>query len=193
MKNKFSLVCIKIMLTFFIGALIFSSCSDEEIAVNNEERIISTFYYNAISDTTGTLNVIDSAIVDGVIKLTLAAGDNNKIERGDSVHFYYIGAILNSTGVKNFLNPSNVFMTNIDSIATQCKLDGMVGIGEERGIAGKNHYIKGLDIGLTMMNEYENALVFFPSQLAYGNNSVGAVPAGSPLIFQIIITKIKKN
>lgn len=189
--SKYGLVCIKIMLMFFIGTMIFSSCSDEKISVNSEEQIISTFYRNAISDT--TLNVIDSAIVDGVIKLTRAAGNSNKVEKGDTVYFYYIGAILNSPNVSNYMNTSNVFVTNIDTVAIQCKLDGMVGLGEERGIAGKNHYIKGLDIGLTMMNEYENALIFFPSKMAYGNNSVGTIPAGSPLIFQIIITKIKKN
>ena len=176
---------------FCLGNVVFSSCSDEKISVNSEEQIISTFYRNAISDT--TLNVIDSAIVDGVIKLTRAAGNSNKVERGDSVHFYYIGAILNSTSVSSYMNTSNIFVTNIDTVAIQCKLDGMVGLGEERGIAGKNHYIKGLDIGLTMMTEYENALIFFPSKMAYGNNSVGTIPAGSPLIFQIIITKIKKN
>jgi len=42
------------------------------------------------------------------------------------------------------------------------------------------------------MSEYENALLVFPSKLAYGNNSIGAIPANSPLIFRIIITKIKK-
>ena len=190
-KNKYSLVCIKIILMVFIGTVIFLSCSNEDAAVNNEEQVISTFYRNAISDA--TLNVIDSVIVNGVIKLSLAAGNSNKIEKGDSVRFYYIGGILNSSNTINLLNSSNVFATNIDSVAIDYKLYGMVGTGEERGIAGKNHYIKGLDIGLTMMNEYEIALLCFPSQLAYGNNFICTVPAATPLIFLIIITKIKKN
>ncbi|MDR2064606.1 MAG: FKBP-type peptidyl-prolyl cis-trans isomerase [Prevotellaceae bacterium] len=182
------------MLIFIFAALILSACSSEETVVNTEDRLISTFYNNAISDTTGHITVADSAIVDGVVKLSLDTGNSsNKITPGDSVNFYYIGAILNSTSVNNYINTTNVFTTNIDSIAIKCGLAGMTGKGVEKGIAGKNNYIKGLDMGLTMMNEYENALIFFPSQLAYGNSSVGAVPANSPLIFQIIITKIKKN
>ncbi|MDR1553732.1 MAG: FKBP-type peptidyl-prolyl cis-trans isomerase [Prevotellaceae bacterium] len=184
----------KNMLVFIASVLMFAACSNEETVVNTEDRLLSTFYSNAISDTTGQINVVDSAIVNGVIKLSLNTGNsNNKIEQGDSVNFYYIGAVLNSTDISNFINTTNVFTTNIDSIAVKCGLAGMIGKGVEKGIAGKNHYIKGLDTGLTMMNEYENALILFPSQLAYGGNPVGAVPANSPLIFQIIITKIKKN
>ncbi|MDR2127184.1 MAG: FKBP-type peptidyl-prolyl cis-trans isomerase [Prevotellaceae bacterium] len=179
---------------FIFAMVMFAACSNEETVVNVEDRLISTFYNNAISDTTGYINVADSTITDGVIKLSLNIGNiNNKTEPGDSVYFYYTGAVLNSTNVNNYLNTANVFTTNIDSIAIKCGLDGMTGKGVEKGIAGKNHYIKGLDTGLTMMNEYENALIIFPSHLAYGGNPVGAVPANSPLIFQIIITKIKKN
>ncbi|MDR1347781.1 MAG: FKBP-type peptidyl-prolyl cis-trans isomerase [Prevotellaceae bacterium] len=180
--------------TFIFAALMFVACSNEETVLNTEDRLISTFYNNAISDTTGQLNVVDSAMTDGVIKLSLYAGNaNNKIERGDSVYFYYIGAILNSPGINNYFNTANIFTTNIDSVALKCGLAGMTGKGIEKGVAGRNHYIKGLDIGLTMMYEHENALIFFPSQLAYGNNTTGAVPTNSPLIFQIIISEIKKN
>lgn len=182
------------MLIFIFAALIFAACSNEETVVNTEDRLISTFYNNAISDTTGHINITDSAIVNGVVKLSFNIGNsNNKIEQGDSVNFYYIGAILNSTDISNYMNSANVFTTNIDSIAVKYSLAGMTGKDVEKGIAGKNYYIKGLDTGLTMMNEHENALILFPSQLAYGSNTVGAVPANSPLIFKIIITKIKKN
>jgi hypothetical protein len=187
-------VKIKELLIFIFAALIFTACSNEETVTNVEDILISTFYNNAISDTTGHINVADSAVVDGVVKLSLDIGNgSNKIMPGDSVNFYYIGAILNSTSVTNYINVTNVFTTNIDSIAIKCGLAGMTGKGVEKGIAGKNHYIKGLDMGLTMMNEYENALIIFPSQLAYGDSPVGAVPANSPLIFQIIVIKIKKN
>ncbi|MDR3286140.1 MAG: FKBP-type peptidyl-prolyl cis-trans isomerase [Prevotellaceae bacterium] len=183
-----------ILSKILVFAVLFYACSDEQIVVNTEEKTISTFYINAISDTTGKMNIVDSAILDGVIKLSFDVGNiNNKIEQGDSVNFYYIGAILNNTTITNYINTDNVFVTNIDSIAQKCGIEGMIGRGEEKSIAGKNNYIKGLDIGLTMMNEYENALIFFPSRLAYGDNRIGAVPAGSPLIFQIIVTKIKKN
>lgn len=179
---------------FIFAVLMFVACSNDETVLNTEDRLISTFYNNAISDTTGQLNVVDSAMTDGVVKLSLYAGNaGNKIEQGDSVQFYYIGAVLNSTGVNNYFNTSNIFTTNIDSVALKCGLAGMTGKGIEKGVAGRNHYIKGLDIGLTMMNEHENALIFFPSRLAYGDNATGTVPANSPLIFQIIIAGIKKN
>jgi len=183
----------KILMFFLAITVLFASCSDEQTVINTEEKAILTFYNNAISDTTGTMNIVDSAIVDGVIKLSFNIGNGNEIDAGDSVYFYYIGAVLNSTNINNYINTSNVFVTNIDSIAVQCQLQGMVGRGIEKGIAGKNHYIKGMDIGLTMLNEYEDALIFFPSRLAYGGNSIGTVSGNSPIIFRIIVTKIKKN
>lgn len=176
-----------------IGSFVFSACSNEQITANNEEQLIATFYHNTIADTTGKINVIDSVISDGIIKLSITAGNDSSIEQGDSVYFYYIGRVLNSSNISEIWDTTNVFATNIDSVAIKCGLAGMIGQSEEQGIAGKNHYIKGLDIGLTMMNEQEEAFLLFPSKLAYGNNLVGTIPANSPLIFQIKITKIKKN
>jgi hypothetical protein len=183
----------KTLMLFLSAMILFTACSDEETVTNTEDRMILTFYKNAISDTTGTMNIVDSAIVDGVIKLSFDTGNGNVIDAGDSVYFYYIGAALNSTSISNYINTDNVFVTNIDAVAVQCQLQGMVGRGVEKGIAGKNHYIKGLDIGLTMMNDEEDALIFFPSQLAYGGKQIGNAPANSPVIFRILIVKIKKN
>lgn len=169
-------------------ATIFTACTNDDETVNREDAILSSFWSNQLRGDTATQYIVDSVVVDEVYKLSYDLGNqSNKIEAGDSVFFYFVGGTLSAAGMNQLVT------TNIDSIAAEYGLTGMIGRGIERGIAGKNHYIKGLDQGLTMMNDGEHSIVFFPSSKAYGDNRLGVVPTNTPLIFEIIIIGIKKN
>nr|WP_087024371.1 FKBP-type peptidyl-prolyl cis-trans isomerase [Thaumasiovibrio subtropicus] len=50
--------------------------------------------------------------------------------------------------------------------------------------------IKGWTEGLQYMVEGEKVRLFIPANLAYGNRGVGAIPAGSMLIFDVELIKI---
>ncbi|CCQ12498.1 FKBP-type peptidyl-prolyl cis-trans isomerase / Macrophage infectivity potentiator [Pseudoalteromonas luteoviolacea B = ATCC 29581] len=51
--------------------------------------------------------------------------------------------------------------------------------------------IAGWTEGLQLMKEGEKVRFFIPSQLAYGNRGVGAIPAGSLLIFDVELLKVE--
>ncbi|MGF1714304.1 FKBP-type peptidyl-prolyl cis-trans isomerase [Photobacterium chitinilyticum] len=73
-------------------------------------------------------------------------------------------------------------------------LDGTVfDSSVERGESiqfGLGQVIKGWTEGLQLMVEGEKTRLFIPSELAYGNRSVGSIPAGSVLIFDVELIKI---
>lgn len=54
-----------------------------------------------------------------------------------------------------------------------------------------NQVIKGWTEGLQLMTVGEKVRFFIPSDLAYGNRSVGKIPAGSLLIFDVELLNIK--
>jgi peptidylprolyl isomerase len=54
-----------------------------------------------------------------------------------------------------------------------------------------NRVIKGWTEGLQLMVVGEKTRFFIPSELAYGNKSAGAIPAGSTLIFDVELLAIK--
>ncbi|AJR08142.1 FKBP-type peptidyl-prolyl cis-trans isomerase [Photobacterium gaetbulicola] len=55
---------------------------------------------------------------------------------------------------------------------------------------GLNQVIKGWTEGLQLMVEGEKTRFFIPAELAYGNRSIGAIPPGSVLIFDVELFKI---
>ncbi|WP_428452281.1 FKBP-type peptidyl-prolyl cis-trans isomerase [Photobacterium kasasachensis] len=55
---------------------------------------------------------------------------------------------------------------------------------------GLGQVIKGWTEGLQLMVEGEKTRLFIPAELAYGNRSVGSIPAGSVLIFDVELIKI---
>ncbi|AFL68073.1 FKBP-type peptidyl-prolyl cis-trans isomerase [Sulfurospirillum barnesii] len=52
--------------------------------------------------------------------------------------------------------------------------------------------IDGLQEGLMLMSEGEKAKIVIPSELAYGNADVQAIPAGSTVIFEVELIKVLK-
>jgi len=55
---------------------------------------------------------------------------------------------------------------------------------------GLNQVIPGWTEGVQLMVEGQKTRFYIPSQLAYGNRSVGRIPAGSVLIFDVELIKI---
>lgn len=55
---------------------------------------------------------------------------------------------------------------------------------------GLNQVIPGWTEGVQLMVEGEKTRFYIPSNLAYGNRSVGRIPAGSVLIFDVELIKI---
>ncbi|MDR1006296.1 MAG: FKBP-type peptidyl-prolyl cis-trans isomerase [Bacteroidales bacterium] len=94
-------------------------------------------------------------------------GDGAMPKATDTVHVHYHGTLLNG----------NVF-------------DSSVQRGEPISFP-LNQVIAGWTEGLQLMKKGSKYRLFIPSHLAYGDQSVGSIPAGSTLIFDVELLDIK--
>ncbi|MDR1725049.1 MAG: FKBP-type peptidyl-prolyl cis-trans isomerase [Bacteroidales bacterium] len=94
-------------------------------------------------------------------------GDGKKPKTTDNVHVHYHGTLING----------NVF-------------DSSVQRGEPISFP-LNQVIAGWTEGLQLMSVGSKYRLFIPSHLAYGDQSVGTIPAGSTLIFDVELLDIK--
>ncbi len=124
----------------------------------------------------GTEFLANNQLIEGVQVLpsglqyqVLNAGTgNNHPGPTDSVKVHYHGTLLDGT----------VFDSSVDR-------------GEPISF-GLNQVIKGWTEGLQLMVVGEKARLFIPSELAYGNRSVGKIAPGSTLIFDVELLEINK-
>ncbi|MDR0790187.1 MAG: FKBP-type peptidyl-prolyl cis-trans isomerase [Bacteroidales bacterium] len=109
--------------------------------------------------------VVETA--SGLQYKVLTEGKGAKPKATDTVHVHYHGTLING----------DVF-------------DSSVQRGEPISFP-LNQVIPGWTEGLQLMNVGSKYRLFIPSNLAYGNQNMGAIPAGSTLIFDVELLDIK--
>ncbi|GAA4433997.1 hypothetical protein GCM10023188_24420 [Pontibacter saemangeumensis] len=157
-------------LLFFVALGAFTSCEEEYKPFDpvkqreTDEQLIQEYLKN---------NNVDMAAVtrtnSGLYYLKLEEGTGAKVESGDNVEVKYKGWLLNGTE----------FDSNYDSTKP---FEFMV---------GAQQVIAGWDEGLQLMHEGENARLYIPSRLGYGQRPAGTIPANSVLVFDVEIVDIK--
>lgn len=95
-------------------------------------------------------------------------GEGQEVTGGDYVTVHYVGTLENGTKFDSSLDRGQSFKTRI-------------GVGQ---------VIEGWDMGIPGMKVGGKRKLTIPSKLAYGDNSVGSIPAGSTLIFEIELLSI---
>lgn len=149
------------------AALLLALACESEIREinNNQEKYIDDYISSKLSE----YDVVRS---EGVSRVTVAEGVPGApvLERGDSAYLYYAGYIFGQSG------PAGQFV--LDS--------GMVRVGS-------GDLIDGLDRGLPGARQGEEVLLLFTADDGFGNRSVGLVPENSALMFDIIVSTIKKK
>lgn len=93
----------------------------------------------------------------------LQVGDGNEVHSGDYIVIHYTGTLLNGQKFDSSYDRGTPFKTRI-------------GVGE---------VIDGWDMGVLGMKVGGKRKLVIPPQLAYGDNSVGDIPAGSTLVFEV--------
>lgn len=151
------------------GLTALLSCTAESIkeSLLQQEKNIES-YINTLKNNTD--NPVDTVYnLNGVYRVVLEAGAGEGAAAGDSVVFAY-EACLFSSGK-----------------------GAMYDAGDENGTLGSGSYFAGLETGLTGMLTGEHALVIFAGDKGYGNVAIGVVPANSPLIFEIWMSRVVKQ
>ncbi len=90
-------------------------------------------------------------------------GEGNEVKSGDYIIIHYQGTLLNGQKFDSSYDRGAPFRTRI-------------GVGD---------VIDGWDMGVLGMKVGGKRKLIIPPQLAYGNNSVGDIPPGSTLVFEV--------
>ena len=156
----------RLCLCLAAALLLALSCESEVREANiNQNKYIDDYI---------TKNYSDKEIVryEGVVRVVLANNlpVSTAIEPGDSAYIHYIGYTFGQNG------PESRFTAD----------SAMVRVG-------KGQLVTGLDRGLIGARLGQEALILFPAQLGYGKQGVGLVPENTALLFDVLVTEIKKN
>ncbi len=99
----------------------------------------------------------------------LKVGEGDEVHSGDYITIHYLGTLENGQKFDSSYDRGQPFKTRI-------------GVGE---------VIAGWDMGVVGMKVGGKRKLTIPPELGYGNQSVGSIPAGSTLIFEVELLGIE--
>lgn len=151
------------LILFAALALILASCESE-----NALELVNQ---EAAIDGYITSHYADNTIVrnEGSNRVILTAGSGSQIAAGDTVDMQLDGYVFSNGPGTQFLS-ENV-----------------------RSVVGKGKLLTGLDSGLIGVQSGEQCVILFSAKYGYYDESVGVVPAMSPLIFTVVVNEIVKS
>lgn len=179
MKNKWIAFA-----SLLIGAISVVSCIDpdqtqEVIFQKDKEAIEAYLVENPIT------SVKEYSEPQEAIYMFWQVSTNSEINsllRLDTVTVNYSGKLLSNqmfdSSIEQVAKDNGIFDPNRNYIPLKFPL-------------GNGFAISGFEFAISLMREGEKATVIFPSRLGYGNQPQGPVPANSPLIFEIDLTRVK--
>lgn len=175
-------------LILLAASITLVACEKDKEAENisSQETTINSYWDRV--EVNGT-TVFEKKVVDDIYRIVLQEGDKQGIAAGDTVSFYYTGAILTANG----LETSNIFDTNKADVAKGLGLSNADQLKVCEDVVGEGRFIDGLDKGLLLMSKGETAQIIFTSKHGYGNDASSIIPKYSPIIFEITIADVKKQ
>jgi FKBP-type peptidyl-prolyl cis-trans isomerase FklB len=108
--------------------------------------------------------------------------ERNTLSRVDTVRINYTGKTL--TG--------KIFDTSIEQVAKDNNIFDPARSYQPISLV-ISRFIPGFQAAVSMMHPGEKAKVIFPSQLGYGAEAVGDIPANSPLMFELELIQVAKG
>lgn len=151
------------LILFAALALALASCESE--------KALELVNQEAAIDKYISARYADNTIVrnEGANRVVLTAGTGAELAAGDTVDMQLDGYVFSNGPGTQFLS-ENV-----------------------RCAVGKGKLLKGLDSGLIGVQAGEQSLILFSAKYGYYDESVGVVPAMSPLIFTVVVNEIVKS
>ena len=120
------------------------------------------------SELTKNTNM-DSVDVKGLKIEDIKVGTGKEVKSGDTVVIHYLGTLTDGTKFDSSYDRGKPFETQI----------------------GTGRVIKGWDLGVVGMKVGGKRKLTIPSDLGYGNQAVGSIPANSTLIFEVELIDVK--
>jgi FKBP-type peptidyl-prolyl cis-trans isomerase len=169
------------ILPVLFAALWMLSCERENPVEKQEERI-ETYIKTKMSRNPG----MKLSQGDHVYYLYTPGDTAISVSPGDSVYFYYAGTLVTDT--LRYFDTNDKALAEALRLSTESRTFAPVGV-----IAGNNNLLPGLSAGLMMAHLGDNGEIIFNSDMGFGKKGNGVVPPLSPLIFKVIIIRIRKN
>ncbi len=121
--------------------------------------------FNTLAGSLNSRGEIGKLVIDDVL-----IGSGDEVADGDRVEVHYVGTLENGQQFDNSYNRGETFNFTI----------------------GEGRVIEGWELGLIGMKEGGKRILVIPSDMAYGNQNVGPIPANSTLIFAIELISINE-
>ncbi len=134
--------------------------SRRAIATENEAK--GTAFVDSLKAADPTIKTTESGLSYKVVK----EGTGANATASDNIKVHYVGKLING----------ETFDSSVDR-------------GEPVDFA-VSQVVPGFGEGLQLMNKGAKYTFYIPASLAYGNNEVGSIPAGSTLVFDVEVLDI---
>jgi FKBP-type peptidyl-prolyl cis-trans isomerase len=157
-------------LLLILGLALFSSCKDEyQERFKKQQQADDTFIQEYLK-----ANNIQNAQrqASGVYYIPLTPGNGTRVQKTSNLELHSIGRLLNYGSAK--------FESTYEN-------------GKTRDVKlGLNQMVKGLEEGLSLMQEGEKAKIIVPSGLGYGQaGNYTTIPGNAVLLYEIYLVDIK--
>jgi FKBP-type peptidyl-prolyl cis-trans isomerase len=174
----------KLSLLLFAAVGLLAGCvsDDENVQIILERDLAQIEKYVNENPIPSVKELVDNGT--GIrIYWTAVSNSGKKPEKADTVSVNYTGKLLN-----NF-----VFDTSIESVARANNIFSPNRKYEPlRYPIGLGFTIPGFEFGILQMEQGDKATIIMPSLYGYGSQATGAIPANSPLIFELDMLEVKK-
>lgn len=143
---------------------------DKKIIIIGGSVIVFLLLFVSYIMSRKTNNIDTANTTNSELKIEdITVGSGKEVQNGDRVSVHYTGTLIDGTVFDSSYQRKSPFEFNV----------------------GAGRVIRGWDLGLIGMREGGKRKLTIPPELGYGNKSIGTIPPGSTLIFEIELLKIK--
>ena len=129
--------------------------------------------------------------IDGSVRVTVAQGSGEALEKDGAVSFYYAGYFITSSS----LSSSNVFVTNNENFANSIKwrITDSTAFRISTVNLAEDDIVEGLRNGLVGVKGGDECYVLFSGKHGFGKRKIGIVPERSALAYHLWIKSVSNN
>jgi FKBP-type peptidyl-prolyl cis-trans isomerase FkpA len=161
------------LLFIVLVPMVFLSCDDNNLGKLRELELERLDQYIARN------NITVKPTSSGLYYIEKQKGTGDTIKAGDVVDIYYRTWLIDSTLVDQNINAQGHFYDPLRFVVTPQGTSSTV-------VDGLNEGVKFMQLGTV-------STMIVPSQIGYGQNGSGSIPAFSTLIFEVRIHKVVRG